>query len=95
MMAFGFAENNLLERGMEKSASNLGASKNRDIWGIHAKVHLFEMAGRANEGKSFVKEMEKRWAGSQLHQHIAWHQVSPNQSITEFHKRIMEIGIGV
>jgi hypothetical protein len=54
MFAFGLVECGDLVGAEQWADRALGANK-EDIWALHAKAHVLEMAGRANEGQSLLR----------------------------------------
>ena len=73
MYAFGLEESGHYGRAQE--AAQAAVEQNpRDIWAIHAAVHVHEMQGRFAEGIDFLSARLDDWAsGSLLTVHSWWH----------------------
>jgi tetratricopeptide (TPR) repeat protein len=72
MQAFGLEENGDY-RGAETAARNSLARNPKDVWGVHALAHVFEMEGRARPGVSFLSSSSPDWEGSYFAVHNWWH----------------------
>jgi tetratricopeptide (TPR) repeat protein len=70
--AFGLEENGDY-RGAETAARNSLARNPRDVWGVHALAHVFEMEGSHEAGVSFLSSSSPDWAGSYFAVHNWWH----------------------
>jgi tetratricopeptide (TPR) repeat protein len=70
--AFGLEEN-ADYRGAEKAARNALERNPRDVWGVHALAHVFEMEGSHEAGLSFLTESSPNWEGSYFAVHNWWH----------------------
>ncbi len=72
LWAFGLEENGDY-RGAEAAAANALAGNPKDVWGVHALAHVFEMEGRHEPGVSFLSASSPDWAGSYFAVHNWWH----------------------
>jgi len=70
--AFGLGENADYRRA-EQAARNSLARNARDVWGVHALAHVFEMEGRHEPGVAFLAESSPHWEGSYFAVHNWWH----------------------
>jgi tetratricopeptide (TPR) repeat protein len=70
--AFGLEEN-ADYRGAEKAARSALDRNPRDVWGVHALAHVFEMEGSHEAGLSFLAESSPNWQGSYFAVHNWWH----------------------
>jgi tetratricopeptide (TPR) repeat protein len=72
MWAFGLEENGDY-RAAETAAGNALARNPRDVWGVHALAHVFEMEGRHQPGVSFLSSSSPDWEASYFAVHNWWH----------------------
>lgn len=73
MHAFGLEECNDYARA-EAQADTALAINPRDVWGVHAKVHVLEMQGRVDEGIRFLESREADWSpDNNFALHNWWH----------------------
>jgi tetratricopeptide (TPR) repeat protein len=70
--AFGLEENGDY-RGAEAAARNSLARNPKDVWGVHALAHVFEMEGRHEPGVSFLSSSSPDWEDSYFAVHNWWH----------------------
>jgi tetratricopeptide (TPR) repeat protein len=70
--AFGLEENGDY-RAAEAAAENSLARNPRDVWGVHALAHVFEMEGRHEPGVSFLSSSSPDWERSYFAVHNWWH----------------------
>lgn len=70
--AFGLEENGDY-RAAETAARNALARNPRDVWGVHALAHVFEMEGRHEPGVSFLSSSSPDWESSYFAVHNWWH----------------------
>jgi tetratricopeptide (TPR) repeat protein len=70
--AFGLEENGDY-RAAEGAAENSLARNPRDVWGVHALAHVFEMEGRHEPGVSFLSSSSPDWERSYFAVHNWWH----------------------
>jgi tetratricopeptide (TPR) repeat protein len=72
MWAFGLEETGDY-RQAEAAAGNALARNPRDVWGVHALAHVFEMEGRHQPGVSFLSSSSADWGDSFFAVHNWWH----------------------
>jgi hypothetical protein len=72
MWAFGLEENGDY-RGAEAAARHSLARNPRDVWGVHALAHVFEMEGSHEAGVSFLSGSSTHWEDSYFAVHNWWH----------------------
>lgn len=70
--AFGLEENGDY-RAAETAARNALARNPRDVWGVHALAHIFEMEGRHEPGVTFLSSSSPDWECSYFAIHNWWH----------------------
>jgi tetratricopeptide (TPR) repeat protein len=70
--AFGLEENGDY-RAAETAARNSLARNPKDVWGVHALAHVFEMEGRHEPGVSFLSSSSPDWERSYFAVHNWWH----------------------
>jgi tetratricopeptide (TPR) repeat protein len=70
--AFGLEEN-ADYRGAEAAARAALDRNPRDVWGVHALAHVFEMEGSHDAGVAFLCESSPNWEASYFAVHNWWH----------------------
>jgi tetratricopeptide (TPR) repeat protein len=70
--AFGLEEN-ADYRGAEVAARAALARNPRDVWGVHALAHVFEMEGSQEQGVAFLAGSSPNWEASYFAVHNWWH----------------------
>ena len=74
MHAFGLEECNLYRQAEAVGRRALGAER-RDVWALHAVVHVHEMEARADAGLRLMDERRADWStGNFFVVHNAWHE---------------------
>ena len=74
MHAFGLEETNLYPQAEVVGMRALDAHP-RDVWALHAVVHVHEMQARIEEGLRFMDERRADWmTGNSFVVHNAWHE---------------------
>jgi tetratricopeptide (TPR) repeat protein len=70
--AFGLEEN-ADYRGAESAARAALARNPKDVWGVHALAHVFEMEGSHEPGVAFLASSSPDWETSYFAVHNWWH----------------------
>jgi tetratricopeptide (TPR) repeat protein len=70
--AFGLEENGDY-RGAEAAARAALERNPKDVWGVHALAHVFEMEGSHEEGVAFLSQSSPDWEDSYFAVHNWWH----------------------
>jgi tetratricopeptide (TPR) repeat protein len=70
--AFGLEENGDY-RGAESAARAALACNPKDVWGVHALAHVFEMEGSHEPGVAFLTSSSPDWEASYFAVHNWWH----------------------
>jgi tetratricopeptide (TPR) repeat protein len=70
--AFGLEEN-ADYRGAESAARAALACNPKDVWGVHALAHVFEMEGSQEAGVAFLTSSSPDWETSYFAVHNWWH----------------------
>ncbi len=70
--AFGLEEN-ADYRGAETAARAALTRNAKDVWGVHALAHVFEMEGAHEAGVSFLTMSSPHWQDSYFAVHNWWH----------------------
>lgn len=74
MHAFGLEESNLYPQAEMVGMRALDAEP-RDVWALHAVVHVHEMQARIDAGLRFMEERRANWStGNFFVVHNAWHE---------------------
>lgn len=74
MHAFGLEETNLYPQAMAAGMRALDA-EGRDVWALHAVVHVHEMQALVDAGIRFLDERRADWAqGNVFAVHNSWHE---------------------
>jgi len=74
MHAFGLEECNLYDQADAAGRRALDAER-RDVWALHAVVHVHEMQARIEAGLQFMDERRPDWStGNFFVVHNAWHE---------------------
>lgn len=78
MLAFGLEECGAYQQAEELAMTAINMDP-ADAWALHAAVHVYEMAGRREEGKRLLKETEEQWMKANLFdRHLHWHKALLN-----------------
>lgn len=74
MLAFGLEESGHFEVAEEKARKCLELNP-KDVWGLHALAHCFEMQGKIFDGISYMEDHESNWMQDDnfMRIHNRWH----------------------
>jgi pimeloyl-ACP methyl ester carboxylesterase/tetratricopeptide (TPR) repeat protein len=72
MHAFGLEECGEYAYALARAESALAVDR-EDVWGVHAVLHVHEMQGHPDTGRSVVEETSPRWSASYFAPHNWWH----------------------
>ena len=92
--AFGLEENGDY-RAAETAARNSLERNPKDVWGVHALAHVFEMEGSHEPGVSFLTFSSPDWQDSYFAVHNWWHlglllleQGRADDALALYHERV-------
>ena len=84
MHAFGLEETNLYPQAEAAGRRALDAEP-RDVWALHAVVHVHEMQARVEAGLRFMDERRQDWSsGNFFVVHNAWHEALFRLEVGDF-----------